>query len=409
MQQAVANPRIISLAAGLVDQEILPVAEALATVQDLLGDADRGRRSLQYGTTHGDLRLRERIVEHLEHLEGISARKMAVDVDHVVITTGSQQLLQLIGDVLIDPDDVVLVGAPDYFVFLGTLQTLGAQVETVAMDAEGLVPEALDATLAGLARTGDLPRVKLVYCDSYCQNPSGVTLAPRRRPEILEILYHWSSAGRIFLLEDAAYRELCYEGQSPRSIRSYDEQGETVILAQTFSKSFAPGLKTGGAILPPSLVEPLLGQKGNHDFGSANFNQHLLAELLASDRYRDHAARLRNVYRHKRDTMLTALEYAFSQLPVKPHWVRPAGGLYVWVTFPERVDTTRGGPLFAACQQREVLYVPGEFCYPAGVAVDPTSPLGGSSNTMRLTFGGLSRAQIREGVARLAGAIRDIL
>ena len=405
MHQAVANPDLISLAAGLVDQESLPADETLATLTELLSDRDAARRALQYGTTQGHERLRELVVERLERLEGCLAREMGVDAGHVVITTGSQQFLQLISDVLFDPGDIVLMGSPDYFVYMGVLTGLGVRVIGVPLDEHGIVTEALDETLDHLDRAGQLERVKLVYCCSYSQNPSGVTLAPERRTRILDIVRKWSRFGRIFLLEDAAYRELYYSAQAPRSIRSFDSRGETVILTQTFSKPYSPGLKIGYSVLPDDLLGPVLREKGNHDFGSANFNQHLLARVMESGRYEEHVAKLREIYRAKLRAMLHSLEQEFSRLDVEAQWTRPAGGLYVWLTLPESMDTGRSGQLFQRCLEKSVLYVPGEYCFPGERLDHGPCPLGGPSHTMRLSFGVQPVDGIREGIARLAAAV----
>lgn len=409
MAQAVVNPDLISLAAGLVDHDSLPVDETLAAVTELAGDRDAARRALQYGTTQGTLRLRELVVEHLERVEGLSAREMGFDADQVVITTGSQQLLQLVSDVLLDPGDIVLVGAPDYFVYLGTLHSIGARAVGVAMDEHGLVPEALAETLEDLDRAGELDRVKLLYCVSYYQNPTGVTLADERRPAILEIVEKWSKAGRILVLEDAAYRELHYGAPGPHSIRSYDRRGDTVILTQTFSKPLAPGFKTGYSVLPRDLVGPVLRQKGNHDFGSSNFNQHLLANIMASGQYDRHVAHLRDVYRTKLTVTLESLEAEFSRWSVPAHWTRPGGGLDVWLVLPETVDTTREGDLFRRCIDKGVLYVPGEYCFPAEQVARRSDALGGPDHTLRLCFGVLPPERLREGVSRLAAATAEAL
>jgi 2-aminoadipate transaminase len=409
MHAAVANPRIISLAAGLVDHETLPAEATLLTVTELLKDPVGARQALQYGTTQGDARLRELAVEQLENHEGSSASELGVDPSHVVVTTGSQQLLQLVSDVLLDPGDIVLMGAPDYFVYMGVLAGLGARAIGVTMDEQGLVPDALKETLARLDRTGALARVKLVYCTSYYQNPTGVTLVEDRRPAILEIIQQWSTAGRIFLLEDAAYRELYFSGPGPRSIRSLDRAGDTVILTQTFSKAFSPGLKVGYTFLPDDLLAPVLHHKGNHDFGSANFNQHLLASVMTSGRYAAHVEKIRTVYRDKLAATLDSLSVEFARHEIPAHWTRPDGGLYVWVTLPAELDTTRGGRLFQECLKNEVLYVPGEHCFPPEFDRGEVGALGGPQHTMRLCFGVPSIESIREGIRRLAVATKACL
>jgi 2-aminoadipate transaminase len=175
-----------------------------------------------------------------------------------------------------------------------------------------------------------------------------------------------------------------------------------VALLQTFSKPFAPGLKTGYGLLPPDLVEPVLRIKGNHDFGSANFCQHLLLEAMRSGMYTDHVRQLRGSYAVKRDAMLAALDREMGPIP-GVHWTRPGGGLYVWLTLPPSVITSSDGPLFAEALRRGVLYVPGAFCY----GPDPTRPV--PRHTLRLSFGVPSVAQIGEGVRRLGAALRQVL
>jgi 2-aminoadipate transaminase len=409
MQQAVTRPELISLAAGLVDQASLPVDETREALAKLLGEPAAARRALQYGTTQGGRQLRELAVEHLERLEGRPAHEMGLSADKVIVTTGSQQMLELIADVLLDPGDIVLVGAPDYFVFMGNIECAGATAVGVAMDEHGLVPDALVDVLDSLNRAGSLGRVKMLYCTSYYQNPTGVTLAADRRPVILDIIHRWSTAGRIFILEDAAYRELAYGEPAPPSIRSYDERGETVILSQSFSKSFSPGMKTGYTVLPDELLAPVLRIKGNHDFGSSNFVQHLLSTVMVSGRYTEHVEKLRGVYRAKLEATLAAVEAEFNRHNVAAQWTRPHGGLYVWIALPESVDTTLGGPLFHRCVENGVIYVPGEFCFPRGWDGSTSGPLGGPRHTMRLCFGVPAIEKLREGVARLAAAVEATL
>lgn len=405
MKEAVTNPDLISLAAGLVDPQGLPVGEARDALLPMLADPERARLALQYGTTEGYERLRRCAIEQLERLEGLAAREMGVDIGQVMVTTGSQQLLYLATEILVDPDDIVLVGAPEYFVYMGTLQSHGARVQGVPMDEQGIIPEALEETLSALERRGELDRVKLLYHGSYFQNPSGVTTAPERRPKILEAVRRWSRDTRILIIEDAAYRELCYRGESPRSIRSWDATGDHVLLTHTVSKSYSPGLKLGVSFVPRDLVGPLLSQKGNHDFGSCNFAQHFLAEVIETGRYDRHVADLRELYREKLEATLQALDESMRRHGVSARWTRPEGGLYVWVILPEGVDTRRDGDLFRECVRRGVLYVPGEFCFPDATDAAPGDALGGARNTMRLTFGNQPLSAIREALDRLAAAV----
>ena len=400
MQQAVENRDVISLAAGLVDEASLPVSECRAALSGLFGDDARAQQALQYGTTGGADVLREQLRHHLARLERCSVEQLNLDVKQLVLTTGSQQLLSLVADALFDPGDICLVAAPTYFVFLGVLNGVGARTIPIETDERGINPQALDAELARLAAAGELPRVKLIYIVSEYENPSGVSLATERRREVVALAQKWSRDHRLFVLDDAAYRELRYDGEQRPSLWSFDESRETVILAQTFSKSFSPGVRVGMGVLPKSLVGPVCDLKGNDDFGSANLNQHLLATVLASGRYESHVQEVCTAYRLKRDALLAALDYEFAGSP-DVNWLRPEGGLYVWLTLPEQIETGFSSRLFQlATKTHRVMYVPGELCYPAGsVAV--------RKNQMRLSYGVQDAAGITEGIKRLAAAVRE--
>jgi len=403
MAQAVENPDVISLAAGLVDDATLPTAEAADLLAGILGDAAAGRAALQYGTTEGLLPLREALLDHLAALDGWDLAATAFTPGDVVVGTGSQQLLFILGDLLVDPGDLVVASWPSYFVYTGTLEALGAEVRCVDMDAGGMVPEALEDLFARLDAAGDLPRVKVVYLVSYHQNPTGITLAAERRERVLEIVRRTGRDHRILVVEDAAYRELTFEGEPPPSLKTYDLQNRDVALLATFSKTFAPGVKVGYGLLPRDLVEPVVLAKGNHDFGSANLCQHLVRRALASGAYGRHVERLRRRYAEKRDAMLEALEEHLGGLGPAVHWTRPAGGLYVFLTLPEGVETHADGRLFARAVEEGVLYVPGEYCY----APDPTRDV--PQNAIRLSYGVCEVARIREGVAALGRAVRHVL
>jgi 2-aminoadipate transaminase len=402
MQAAVQNRDLISLAAGLVDEPSLPVEVARDLVNEILAEPDSGQMALQYGTTHGYLTLRRQVLQHLCQMEGCSAEDLNLSVENVIISTGSQQMLFLVSDVLLDPGDIVIVSAPSYFVYTGTLASFGVSTRAAAVDAGGTRIDEVRRRLEELAAEGNLARCKLIYEMSYYQNPTGLTLAADRRRALVELAREFSTADhRILVLEDAAYRELCYDGGDLPSVKRYDPDNEFVVLCQTFSKPFSPGLKTGYTFLPDELVEPVLHQKGNHDFGSNNFAQHLISRAIETGAYARQVKRLRETYRRKRDVMLSALDDEFGDFPGGPvSCTRPGGGLYVWATFPPSVPTPRDGALFAACLGEGVLYVPGEYCYEAGVCPDM------ASRTMRLCFGVVPQDKIVEGVRRLARAAR---
>src|ERR1041385_8188220 len=268
MASALANPSLISFAAGFVDPLTLPLQETAAITQRILADPQKGRSALQYDTTLGLKTLRSALVTHLEALENRPAASLGFNGDDILVTTGSQQALYLIADSLLDPGDIVIAANPSYFVFTATLQSLAARVMPVPMDENGMDVEAVGSLLARLEESGDLSSVKFIYCTSFFDNPTGLSLSAPRRKRLVEIVRQFSREHRILILEDAAYRELRYDGEALPSIKSFDPQNQYTILTQTFSKPFAPGLKLGYTVMPHSLMDPILHQKGNHDFGS---------------------------------------------------------------------------------------------------------------------------------------------
>lgn len=399
MQQGLENPDVISLAAGFVDYETLPVELTKAATEKLLANPENARAYLQYGTTPGSKRLRDEVIKHLAKLEGVEVDQLGIDNSQVVLTTGSQQLLSILAEILFDPGDICLVAAPTYFVFLGVLAGVGAEVIAIEGDEQGIYPDALQKQLEELKTAGQLNRVKMVYLVSYYENPTGVSLAADRREQVVEIVDRYSEEHQIITLEDAAYRELRYDGPELASLWSYDKGRNQVVLSQTFSKSFAPGLRTGFGVLPPALVEAVNDRKGNEDFGSAHLNQNLLATVLEEGWYQEHVEKVRANYRIKRDAMQAAIEQHFQDLP-EVSWYQSHGGLYMWMTLPERIETGFSSELFQrATQIEQVMYVPGELCYPHAE----------QKNQMRLSFGVQDIAGIDLGIKRLANAIRYLL
>jgi 2-aminoadipate transaminase len=402
MRMALERPETVSLAAGFVDQHSLPVAIAAQAAAGLLGDAYEGRRSLQYGTTAGDYRLRARLIEFLERDHGCAPGFYKDACSRTIVTTGSAQLIYLVCEALLDPGDIVLVESPTYFVFLGPVQTRGARAIRIPIDEGGMRIDVLETTLARLEREGLLERVKLIYTIPEHANPTGISLASERRGPLVEIARRWSKRQRIFVLEDAAYRGLSFGCKEPESLWSLDHEADTVILARTFSKTLSPGLKIGFGVLPEGLVEPVLCLKGNHDFGSANFNQALLEQILSDGSYDRHVAALTELYGRKCGMFLAALEEYVGGVDEEIHWTRPQGGLFVWMTVPERLDTSFAGPLFAECARAGVIYVPGDHAF----APEPR-PV--PKNHLRLTFGVPGESELVEGARRIGAAVSACL
>ena len=406
MQQGIENADCLSLAAGFVDPTTLPIDLVRESTARIMNDV-RGKSVLQYGTTFGSDDLRVVFKEYLATLEGNSEQARNLPVKQIVLTTGSQQLLALVSQAIFNKGDICLVAAPTYFVYLGVLDGVGATTIPVKTDDNGMCPEALDAELQKLAEAGQLHKVKMVYVVSYHDNPAGVSVSNERRPQLVNVVKKWSQDQQIFLLEDAAYRELHYDGPDMPSMWSYDDsyQSDTdqmVILSQTFSKSFSPGVRVGVGVLPRQLLKSVADLKGNEDFGSSHLAQSVMADVLSSGKYHDHVSKLQQSYKLKRDAMLQAADEFFGDIEGVT-WLRPNGGLYVWMSLPDAVETGFKSALFErATSVDKVMYVPGELCYPSSWAERP-------KNQMRLSFGILDAAGIREGMHRLASAVRSVM
>lgn len=397
MSRALANPDLISLAAGFVDQQTLPVEATVKALQALCGHDLTAQAALQYGTTAGHPACRQALLDRIHERDACGRE---IRLEQVIVTSGSNQLLHLIAESLLDPGDIVLCCAPTYLVFLGSIGNLGARSLGVAIDQFGMVPEALEESLRNLEGAGELRRVKAIYLVPYFDNPCGVTMPWERRIQIVEIARRWSRHQRIHVIADEAYRELRYEGEDIPSMLSVDGGHDSVVVTGTFSKSFSPGIRVGWGVLPRHLIGPVCDQKGNIDFGSPNFNQHLMAEVLRQGLLEPHLERIRNTYRLKLHSMLSALDAHWGGRS-DVSWFVPKGGLYVWLTLPPGVSAGPGGPLFDVAVREGVLYVPGEFCFPA--LGEPVQ-----ENTLRLSFGVQTPEKIEEGIAALARALNQV-
>jgi 2-aminoadipate transaminase len=360
MKMALDRRRVISLAAGFTDNESLPVAEARAALEKVLRFTKSGRPALQYGPTEGDPRLRRLTAARVRDLD--QPASVATEnylPERVLITHGSQQLLYMVTECLADPGDIILVEDPTYFVYLSIAQSHGLRCRAVPLEADGLDLAALDRVLAGLKRTGDLRRVKLLYLVSYFQNPTGVTTSFEKKIGALELLrsYERAAGHPIYLLEDAAYRELRFAGAEIPSALAVDGMGDRVVYAGTYSKPFATGVRVGFGLLPESLFTVVNRLKGNHDFGTSNLLQQLLARALASGRYEQHLAVVRRRYARKAAVMTESLRTHF---PGAVRWQAPAGGLYVWTRLPKSLRSGARSRFFKSALAKDVLYVPGE-------------------------------------------------
>lgn len=402
MHLTLSRPKLISLAAGFTDAASLPVAEVRVSLDEILGARKTGRPALQYGSTQGDPALRQLTARHFRGLDGLAGAGGAHSPERMIITNGSQQLLYMVMEVLCDAGDIVLVEDPTYFVLLGILQSRGLRARGVRMAGDGLDLAALEQALESLKKNGGLRRVKALYLVSYFQNPTGITTSLEKKAGALALLrrYERAAGHPIYLLEDAAYREMRFGGRDVKSALAVRGAADRVIHAGTYSKPFATGARVGFGLFPEPVFTAVLRLKGNHDFGTSNLLQQLLARALASGRYQHHLCELRDRYAVKARTMRQALQTHF---PPGVAWLEPEGGMYFWARLPRRLRTGTQSRLFQAALRHNVLYVPGELCY----ADDSTRAK--PDHEMRLSFGSATEPEIRQGIRRLGAVLHEYL
>ncbi len=370
---AVANrPEVVSLAGGMPYLSGLPLDVIADVMQHVV--ATRGTTALQYGSGQGDETLREQILDVMR-LEGIDAHS-----DDVVVTTGSQQALDLVTRIFINPGDVVVAEAPSYVGALGVFRAYEADVVHVPLDEHGLVPAALEETLAALAREGR--PVKLLYTVPNFHNPAGVSLSAERRPQILEIARRYG----VLVLEDDPYALLGFDGDPLPALHSYDPDG--VVYLGSFSKTFAPGVRVGWAVAPHAVREKLVLASEASILCPSAFSQLAVSTYLDTHDWKHQVGVFRELYRERRDATLDSL----ADLLPSATWTNPQGGFYVWVTLPPGLDATAMLPRAVTAR---VAYVPGTAFYADGRG----------SQAMRLSYCYPPPERIREGVRRLAGVV----
>ncbi|HET6532922.1 MAG TPA: PLP-dependent aminotransferase family protein [Actinoplanes sp.] len=371
-----SRPEVVSLAGGSPYIAALP----LDAVGEMLGQlaSSHGTTSLQYGIGQGTIELREQICEVME-LSGITG----TSPDDVVVTVGGQQALDLIARLFLDPGDVVLAEGPTYVGALGVFQAAQAQVRHVAMDADGLIPAALSEALASPSGA----RAKFLYTIPTYQNPAGVTLSAARREEILDICERHG----LLVVEDDPYGTLSFSGDAPLPLRGRRRDG--ILYVSTFSKTFAPGLRVGWVLAPHAVREKLVMANEAAILCPSAFAQAAVTQYLSTMPWREQIKVYREVYRERRDALLHALS---DLMPAGTTWTRPDGGLFVWASLPDGLDSKAMLPRAIAAR---VAYVPGTGFYADG---------NGGAN-MRLNFSFSSPARLREGVRRLAGVMEQEL
>ena len=376
------RPEVISFAGGLPAPELFPIERFKQATEKVL--SDQGSASLQYSTTEGYVPLRELILDKMAQY-GIQA-----ELDNVLITSGSQQALDMIGKVLLNPGDLILTEKPTYLGALQAWRAYQADYTTVPVDENGICTSKLEEALCG--------GPKFMYILPNFQNPGGVTLSLERRLELIKIADRYG----VPIIEDDPYGELRFEGEhipplvvlDAERLNGRNSQGYfkgNVIYLSTFSKTLAPGLRLGWMVAPKDVVQHCVTAKQGMDLHTSTFNQMVAYEVARDGFIKEHVRKIREVYQERRDVMLTAMEKHF---PYGVSWTNPQGGLFLWATLPEEIDTT---PLLQKAVKNNVAFVPGSTFYPDG----------DGRNTMRLNFSNAQPEQIEIGIQRLGEVLTE--
>lgn len=371
LMSVIGRSDIISFAGGLPFVGGLPAEEINTVMSEVLSGGFT--KALQYCETEGHEPLKARLVEIMSE-EGLKAR-----VEHIQITTGSQQALDLLGRIFIDPGDTIIMEGPTYVGALAAFLTNGPEITTVPLDDMGIRTELLRDMLEKWR--GKKP--KFIYVVPNFHNPAGVTLHPNRRQELVEI----AQVHDLLIIEDNPYGLLRFEGEPARPLAAMDQQ--RVIYLGTLSKIVFPGIRVGWVLAPAPIIEKLTTWKQSADLCSSTLNQMFAEAYIARGTWKKNLGVLNSVYRSRRDAMLKALEKHF---PPECHWTNPQGGLFIWVTLPEYLDSVKMLPMAI---EKKVAYVPGSAFYPEKSGAD----------RMRLNFSFPPEEQITEGIERLGKVI----
>ncbi|MCX5977504.1 MAG: PLP-dependent aminotransferase family protein [Coprothermobacterota bacterium] len=374
----VTQPDIISFGGGLPDPHFFPIHQLQECVHDVL--ETNSAIALQYGATEGVPALRSWLAEDAR------SKGLDVTVENVVVTASSQQALDLIAKVMLDPGDIALVEGPSY---LGALQAFAAfqgQAIAIDMDEQGIRTDILEERIKAI-RSGTRP-IKFIYAVPSFQNPAGITMSIERRRQLLDISQRYN----IPIVEDHPYHALRYEGTRVPSIASLDADGHVIYL-ETFSKILSPGFRLGWVVAPEPFTRKLALAKQATDLCSSPFNQLIVLEFCKRGYLEPHVAHIRREYAKKRDAMLNAMDEFF---PKEVKWTRPEGGMFLWVELPKGIDTTE---MLRDALEVKVAYVGGTGFYPDGRG----------ENCMRLNFSYSTPEINREGIRRLSECIRKRL
>ncbi len=370
-----AKPDIISFAGGLPAPELFPVEEIAKVSHDLV--LKEGRQLLQYATTEGRPSLRAKIAKRMA-----DKYNTVVDPDDILITTGSQQCLDFVGKLFLDPGDVVLCESPSYLGALNAFNAYQPKFVEVPTDNGGLLPEELDKILE------TTPNCKFIYVIPDFQNPTGRTWSMERRKAFMEVV----NKHNLPVVEDNPYGELRYEGEILPSLKSLDTKGLVMFLG-TFSKIFCPGLRLGWVACEHELLTQFVKIKQSADLHTSNFDQGVADAYMDAYDLDAHVKEIVALYKHRRDLILESME---KYLPAGTEWTHPEGGLFLWLTFPEGVSARK---VFAKCIEMKV----------AGVIGDAFYPNQKTDRSMRINYSNMPDDRIVEGIQRMAKAIKECM
>ncbi len=370
------DPEIISFAGGLPAPETFPKQELIDIVAKVINED--GDKALQYGTTEGDKRLRELICENYVD-EGFK-----ITPDNILVTTASQQGLDLLAKVFINRGDKVLVGLPSYLGGLGAFNAYGADMVGIKFDEFGMSSKRVEEVLKELKAKGEKP--KFIYIIPDFQNPAGVTMPEFRRKEILELAYKYD----VLIVEDSPYKQIRFEGKDQKSLFALDNNGHVINLG-TFSKIFVPGFRIGWVIAHRDILDIFIKAKQSTDLCTSPFVQKIAARYIEEGHFRKYLTNTIQSYKEKKDVMIAAFE---KYMPEGVTWTVPEGGLFLFVTLPEHMDAEK---LFLKAIKKKVAFVIGSVFHCDG----------SGKNTMRINFSYVSKEKNLEGVKRLAAVIKE--
>ena len=375
------QPGIVSFAGGLPDPELFPIEEMKDVVNTVL--EREGGQALQYGPTEGDSRLIDFIVRWMREDEGAE-----IDKDNILIVSGSQQALDLVGKIFINPGDPIIVGLPTYLGAVQAFKSYRAKMIGVHVGNEGMDIERVEEILREYREKEE--KVKFIYVVPDFQNPSGVTMTLERREKLLSLCYEYGT----IVVEDSPYRDLIFEGEPFPMVGAMDKKGYAFSL-HTFSKILSPGFRMGWIIANNAIMDKLVMAKQPADLCTTPFGQSVIYEFCRRGLLKPHIEKIVKLYRKKRDIMLSALETYMPQ-EADISWTRPQGGLFLWMTLPEHLDADE---IFPKAVEKKVAYVMGSAFH-----FDRSG-----KNTLRLNFSYPSEEQIDEGIKRLADLFKELL